>query len=165
MQQNMDTIALTEDVKLKKSAKRLQPRRKILCFSGVFVVAILVVCAVCLGAFLRHDKYEDNNESSGWCGTTKFKGKRICTDLSSVNCTITLIESIPENLTYPHSAPSHPSIYNSWLKLLDAAQSTIYIASSYWSLRSEDVPVEDPSSWQGQDIFNKLIEAGKRGDV
>lgn len=164
MQQNMDTITLTEDVKLKKSGKRLQPRRKILCFFGVFVVAILVVCAVCLGVFLRFDKHE-SNELSGWCGTTKSKGKRICSDFSSVNCNITLIESIPENLTYPHSAPSHPSIYNSWLKLLGAAQSTIYIASSYWSLRSEDVPVVDPSSWQGQDIFNKLIEAGKRGDV
>ena len=166
MQQNMDTIALTGDVKLKKTGKRLEPRRKLLCFSGVFVVVILVVCSVCLGVFFRNDEHKHKNEVIGLCGTTEFMEKyRICSDFSTVNCNITLIESIPENLTYPHSAPSHPSIYSSWIKLLDAAQSTIYIASSYWSLRSEDLPVKDPSSWQGQDIFNKLIDAGKRGDV
>ena len=99
-----------------------------------------------------------------WCGKRDgiLYRNETCHDFS---CNITLIESIPENLTYPDSAPSHPSIYSGWLQLLDAAQSTIYIASSYWSLRPEDVPVNDSSSWQGEDIFNKLIEVGKRGDI
>ena len=154
----METIALTDKVEMRKASKGLQTRKKILCFSGLFVLVVLLLSAVCLGVFLRHDK----GEKVFKCGTMNEIG--FCQDFGSTNCNITLIESIPENLTYPDGAPSHPSIYSSWLQLLDEAQSTIYIASSYWSLRSEDVPVKDPSSWQGEDIFNKLVEAGKRGD-
>jgi hypothetical protein len=166
MDNNMDTIVLTDNVELKKPSNVLQTRKKILCFCGVFVLAIIVVCAVCLGVFLRRDKNDEINEHIRWCGTSDlYEHETNCRAFLTTNCNITLIESIPENLTYPDGAPSHPSIYSGWLQLLDAAQSTIYIASSYWSLRSEDIPVKDPSSWQGDEIFNKLEEAGKRGDI
>ncbi|XP_028403825.1 phospholipase D3-like [Dendronephthya gigantea] len=163
-----DKVLLTEDVRLKKCSMRCQTRRIVLCS----IVVILLVCGVCLGVFLHDrargiiDKNQDDREDNFEfvCGIPdENKNWDYCYGLSSSNCNITLIESIPENMTYPKGAPSHPSIFTSWLKLLDAAKSNIYIASSYWSLRSEDVPVKDPSSWQGDAIFNKLVEVGKRG--
>ena len=162
MQQEMDGIALTEDVELKKPSKGFpapSAQKKFLCFAGVFVLAIIVVASVCLGFLLPH---ETHDKDIGRCGVKDLDLEDTCQNPS---CNITMIESIPENLTYPAGAPSHPSIYSGWLKLLDTAQSTIYIASSYWSLRSDDIPVKDPSSWQGDAIFNKLIEVGKRGDL
>jgi phospholipase D3/4 len=159
MLQEMDTIVLTDNRELKKSSKGFLARKKTLCFVGVFFLAIIVVASLCLGLLLPHETHDNENENIGQCELPDQTD--LCHDFS---CNITMIESIPENLTYTKDAPSHPSIYSGWLQLLDTAQSTIYIASSYWSLRSEDVTVKDPSSWQGDAIFNKLIEVGKRGD-
>lgn len=159
-----DKVVLTENVDFKKRSMRFLTRKKIL----LLFVVVLLVGGVFLGVLLRHKEVINKNRDEDFefiCGTPDGNENwDYCYGLSSSNCHINLIESIPENLTYPQGAPSHPSIYASWLKLLDSAKSNIYIASSYWSLRSEDIPVKDSSSWQGDAIFNKLIEAGKRGD-
>ena len=34
-----------------------------------------------------------------------------------------LVESIPENLTFPAGSPSHASTYDAWMQLLQARQS------------------------------------------
>ena len=59
---------------------------------------------------------------------------------------ITLVESIPEGLVYPNKT-IQPSIFDSWLRLIDIAESSIDIASFYWSLNGEDV-VPHPSAWK-----------------
>lgn len=59
---------------------------------------------------------------------------------------ITLVESIPEGLTYPNKT-IQPSIFDSWLRLIDMAEDSIDIASFYWSLNGEDV-VPHPSAWK-----------------
>lgn len=59
---------------------------------------------------------------------------------------ITLVESIPEGLVYNGSAPN-PSIFESWLQLIKLAESSIDIASFYWSLNGTDV-IPHPSAWQ-----------------
>ncbi|XP_064599965.1 5'-3' exonuclease PLD3-like [Liolophura sinensis] len=75
----------------------------------------------------------------------------------------TVVESIPQNLTYPSGAPSHVSTYTGLSTLLKNAQSTIEIASFYWTLQNTDVPPlpADPSSWEGQSLFDMLYKAGK----
>ena len=59
-----------------------------------------------------------------------------------------LVESIPENLTYNSGPPIHPSTFTGIKQLIGLAQETIEIASFYWTMRSEDLPVQDESAWQ-----------------
>lgn len=80
-------------------------------------------------------------------------------------CIFTLVESIPENLTYSNGTPSHPSTFTGISQLLDLAQETIEIASYYWTLRSSDLPSPDGSSWQGEALFNSLMKAGKEKGI
>ena len=61
---------------------------------------------------------------------------------------LSLVESIPENLTYTAGSPSNPSIYATWLQLLQRANESIDIASSYWSLRNQDTKTYEPSAYQ-----------------
>ncbi|KAI4457518.1 phospholipase d - related [Holotrichia oblita] len=68
-----------------------------------------------------------------------------------------LIESIPEGMTYPNGTASYPSTYETWYDLIDKAQHTIEIASFYWTLRQDEV-YPDPSS--GEEIYNALLTAG-----
>ena len=51
--------------------------------------------------------------------------------MSSLN----VVESIPENLTYPDNSPVHLSTYNAWMTLLATAKQSVDIASYYWTLR------------------------------
>lgn len=81
----------------------------------------------------------------------------------SVDCTVTLVESIPENVTFPKGTIRNPSIYNGWMYLLKIARKEIDIASFYWTLRGSDTHTSDPSTKQGEDVFNGLEAAAKRG--
>ena len=47
-------------------------------------------------------------------------------------------------------------------RLLGLAKHRLELASSYWSLRGSDVH-EDPSDWQGEDIYARLVNASKSG--
>lgn len=83
-----------------------------------------------------------------------------CTD----TCWASLVESIPENLTYPPGSPQHMSTYEGWMNLIGMAQYTIDIASFYWTLRGNDV-IQDPSDWQGEMIFKELLQAGTQRKI
>ena len=48
---------------------------------------------------------------------------------------LTIVESIPENLTYVRGSPLHTSTYQGWMSLLAAAHNSVDIASYYWTLR------------------------------
>ncbi|GAB1601425.1 phospholipase D3-like [Argonauta hians] len=79
-------------------------------------------------------------------------------------CRISLAESIPENLTYPAGSPSHLTTYDGLMHLIENAQSSIEIASFYWSLRGTDI-FNSTSAWQGENIFKKLLDAGKNRKI
>lgn len=53
------------------------------------------------------------------------------------HCQVVLVESIPENMTYPLGAPRHASTYFAWNALLDQAKQYVHIASFYWQLLAE----------------------------
>ncbi|EEC05250.1 conserved hypothetical protein [Ixodes scapularis] len=74
--------------------------------------------------------------------------------------TFTLVESIPENLTYPDGLPEHVSTFEAWKTLLEKAEKEILIASFYWTLRGSDLNDTFPSAWQGEEIFKKILKAG-----
>ncbi|KAH8032326.1 hypothetical protein HPB51_024103 [Rhipicephalus microplus] len=54
--------------------------------------------------------------------------------------------------------------YDGWKTLLQLATKEIKIASFYWTLRGSDI-YEDPSDWQGEDIFKEIVMAGKNRSV
>lgn len=79
------------------------------------------------------------------------------------NCTVTLVESIPEDVTFPNGSIVNPSIYSGWMDLLEIAEREIDIASFYWTMRGSDTNTTDASTKQGEEVFASLEAAAKRG--
>ena len=48
-------------------------------------------------------------------------------------------------------------LFQAWKELLGLVETKLELASSYWSLRGEDV-FSDPSDKEGEDIFASLIK-------
>ena len=73
-----------------------------------------------------------------------------------------LVESIPDNLTYPEGSVHHTSTYTAWSSLLEEAEHSVDLAVFYWTLTSQDVlnGSQFPSAWQGESIFHQLMDAG-----
>lgn len=85
--------------------------------------------------------------------------------LVSGYCSYELVETIPDDLTYSTNITTKPT-YEELLKLINSANSSIDIASYYWTLRGEDVmPNPVPESVKGTNILNALIDAGKSRSV
>ncbi|XP_063173277.1 5'-3' exonuclease PLD3-like [Candoia aspera] len=81
----------------------------------------------------------------------------------SAQCSLVLLESIPDSLQYPSPSPQNPTIYQAWVDLLSGANSTVEIAAFYFTLRDSDLHMEDPSAKQGLDVFNLLRSLPSRG--
>ncbi|XP_063238049.1 5'-3' exonuclease PLD3-like isoform X2 [Bacillus rossius redtenbacheri] len=77
----------------------------------------------------------------------------------SQSCRLSLVESIPVGLVYDGGATPHPSTFHTWMNLINMAESSIKIASFYWTLRASDV-YNDPSAAQGEEVFTALLKAG-----
>lgn len=164
----MDAAATTDHIKVKQMFHKSSERRKTLICSLVSVaIIVLVGGAIFLCILWKQSTLNEKQEYRFICDTVDESHVNhetdYCQHLGSANCNITLLESIPQNLRYHHGAPRHMSTFHGWLKLLDSAKSSVYIASSYWTLQPDDLPVRNPSSWQGEYIFFKLIEVAKRG--
>ncbi|XP_013141690.1 PREDICTED: phospholipase D3-like isoform X2 [Papilio polytes] len=81
----------------------------------------------------------------------------------SDECRLSLVESIPEGHMYPPNM-THTPTKNVWLDLIDDAQTTIEIASFYWSLRfNEFYPYN--SSIEGEQVFQALYAAGSKRKI
>ncbi|XP_024059996.1 phospholipase D3-like isoform X4 [Terrapene carolina triunguis] len=81
----------------------------------------------------------------------------------SPECSLVLVESIPVGLDYNHSRPRHLPIFQAWMDLLDAANRSVDIAAFYFTLRDSDTQEEEPSSWQGRQVLEKLRDLPSRG--
>lgn len=60
---------------------------------------------------------------------------------------IVLVESIPEGLVF-NSSTTHQSIYEAWLNLISGAQSSLDIASFYWTLTNDDTHTHEATANQ-----------------
>ncbi|RZF40999.1 hypothetical protein LSTR_LSTR006302 [Laodelphax striatellus] len=85
------------------------------------------------------------------------------------NDEFSLVESIPQGMSYRNGSTPFPSTFSVWSSMLEEATSTIEIASSYWTLRDSDVVPQSvgmrrehkfPGSDEGEKIFKGLLEAG-----
>ncbi|XP_050816745.1 5'-3' exonuclease PLD3-like isoform X3 [Gopherus flavomarginatus] len=81
----------------------------------------------------------------------------------SSQCSLVLVESIPVGLDYNYSSPRHLPIFQAWMDLLDAANRSVDIAAFYFTLRDSDMKEEEPSSWQGRQVLEKLQDLPSRG--
>uniref|UniRef100_A0A671K9H4 5'-3' exonuclease PLD3 n=1 Tax=Sinocyclocheilus anshuiensis TaxID=1608454 RepID=A0A671K9H4_9TELE len=68
---------------------------------------------------------------------------------------IVLVESIPEGLVF-NSSTTHQSIYEAWLNLISAAQTSLDIASFYWTLTNDDTDTHEATANQGEQILQEL---------
>ncbi|XP_034738661.1 5'-3' exonuclease PLD3 isoform X3 [Etheostoma cragini] len=78
----------------------------------------------------------------------------------STDCRVRLVESIPEGLYQP-SPSSRPSIADSWLHLLDKADSSVHIAAFYFTLRDRELSHSSDS--QGRMVFEQLKQLESKG--
>uniref|UniRef100_A0A0N4ZQ89 PLD phosphodiesterase domain-containing protein n=1 Tax=Parastrongyloides trichosuri TaxID=131310 RepID=A0A0N4ZQ89_PARTI len=88
--------------------------------------------------------------------TKNYERTGICMD----SCKITIIESIPTNLTY--DKVKHMSTYDAWNKLLDMSTKSIDISVLYWNLREKEYK-KFPTCDKGRNIFNKLKKKASNG--
>lgn len=114
----------------------------------LFFLAVVVVTVVVLQFTLK-------NEVSEPASATRAA---TCTD----DCTVSLVESIPQGVVYPAGSPQHPAISQGWMDLLQLAEDTIDIASFYWTMRGSDTHTKDPSSKPGEQVYQGLIDAATK---
>ncbi|XP_025837185.1 phospholipase D3 isoform X3 [Agrilus planipennis] len=85
-------------------------------------------------------------------------------DLCRNSCRLSLVESIPDGLKYPDGTAVHRSTASTWLDLISTARESIEIASFYWTLRQSEI-YPDPSSVQGEKVFQALLNAGTKRNI
>uniref|UniRef100_W5LQ55 5'-3' exonuclease PLD3 n=1 Tax=Astyanax mexicanus TaxID=7994 RepID=W5LQ55_ASTMX len=83
-----------------------------------------------------------------------------CTD----PCRVSLVESIPVGLDF-NSSVSHPSIYQTWMNLISGAQSSLDIASFYWTMTNADTGTHEPTANEGERILQELAQLSGRISV
>ncbi|XP_041799905.1 5'-3' exonuclease PLD3 isoform X2 [Chelmon rostratus] len=80
----------------------------------------------------------------------------------STDCRVRLVESIPVGL-HQSSPSSRQSIADSWLHLLDKANSSVHIAAFYLTLRGSDLELADSPDSQGRMVFERLRQLESKG--
>ncbi|XP_032090361.1 phospholipase D3-like isoform X2 [Thamnophis elegans] len=81
----------------------------------------------------------------------------------SAQCSLVLLESIPDTLQYPPPSPQNPTTYEGWMNLLSEANSVVEIGAFYFTLRGSDLQMEDASAKPGQEVFDMLRSLPSRG--
>ena len=69
------------------------------------------------------------------CPTYSCSTWQTCDFINNDVPRLSIVESIPENLTYTLGSPSHRSTYQGWMDLLTVAKETVDVASYYWTLQ------------------------------
>lgn len=144
-----------EDLSLPHNAHRSKWNSHGWCkpaYIPISMILILIVLVVLLPLLEQAEHVDENLKlpyGSNACGSS---------------CRISLVESIPEGLNYPAGSVKFPSTYDTWSQLINISKSSIDIASLYWTLRGADV-FPHPSAYQGEDIFNKLMNVSIERDI
>ncbi|XP_061581851.1 5'-3' exonuclease PLD3 isoform X2 [Cololabis saira] len=151
-----------EDVTKASSAKSTEKSGS----SSFACLCFLPMTLLLLGGFGQHIwRYGLPNSVSQLTGQLELhwlEGFGLVPEPCSTECRVRLVESIPAGL-YPSSPSSRLSIADSWLHLLDKANSSVHIAAFYFSLRDSDLEFTDPSDSQGRQVFERLMELEARG--
>ncbi|XP_025104714.1 phospholipase D3-like isoform X2 [Pomacea canaliculata] len=143
----------------------MQVQRYLAMFSAVLLwlgLLTLITCNTANRQFL-HENDEFVATKNVDSDTLYFESARKDKGLKEAannNCTISIVESIPQNLTYKPDEYIHPSTYSGLKALLELAKESVHIASYYWTLRGKDVDFYDETADEGEDIFNTLMDLG-----
>ncbi|XP_056282612.1 5'-3' exonuclease PLD4 isoform X2 [Pseudoliparis swirei] len=81
---------------------------------------------------------------------------------STDQCSMALVESIPQQLKYKDNATFGIPLENVWKDLISMAEGQVEVVSFYWTLTGEDISVESASDIPGRDILNDLKELPSR---
>ncbi|XP_062861087.1 5'-3' exonuclease PLD3, partial [Trichomycterus rosablanca] len=140
------------DVELSKTFKLAKYSRCILiitCLTTLMLVAFLLqmVFAPSISIF-----------------SSTLKNSPPTTHLCNESCRLVLVESIPDGLEF-NSTVVHTSIYETWLNLISEAQSSLDIASFYWTLTNDDTRTHEPTAKQGERILQELADLSGRISV
>ncbi|XP_069501314.1 5'-3' exonuclease PLD3-like isoform X2 [Ambystoma mexicanum] len=91
-----------------------------------------------------------------------WKGQEEVVQCTS-DCSFVLVESIPVGLTFDPDLPVHLSIFQSWMDLMAQAHHSVDIAAFYFTLQGADTAVEDPSTEEGEQVLQNLMDLPSRG--
>ena len=128
------------------------PQRRKWVIALVVFLGMLALTLVILQFCIKGSSLNTTNESNA---ISSYTG----------DCTITLVESIPEGVKFPTGSVHNPSIYNGWMNLLKFAEEQIDIASFYWTLQGSDTNTSDPSTQRGEQVFEEIQTAARRGTL
>ncbi|XP_016379622.1 phospholipase D3-like isoform X1 [Sinocyclocheilus rhinocerous] len=79
------------------------------------------------------------------------------------DCRLTLVESVPEGLSFPSGSPHLQNISDTWTNLLNKANRSVHIGAFYFTLRDSDLGLTEPSSVLGKKVFNQLKQLEPNG--
>nr|XP_015194272.1 PREDICTED: phospholipase D3-like isoform X2 [Lepisosteus oculatus] len=79
------------------------------------------------------------------------------------DCSLSLLESLPEGLEYPPGSPRLTPISQAWRDLLHRANHSVSIAAFYLTLRDTDLEASEPSALEGKRVFEALRGLPARG--
>lgn len=82
--------------------------------------------------------------------------------LSTNQCSMTLVESIPQYVKYKANATLGIPLGKAWKDLISMATDQVDVASFYWTLTGEDINVNSSSDIPGRDILKELGELPSR---
>ncbi|XP_078418643.1 5'-3' exonuclease PLD3 [Cetorhinus maximus] len=116
-------------------------------------LVFLLLTTICLATFAVIQSVRKLIENSSG-GEKAWEGlhSATCDD----TCSFVVAESVPDGLVYDENATKYESTYNSWLNLINIANSSLDIASFYWTLTGRDINVTDPTSKPGEILLQEL---------
>ncbi|XP_058016562.1 5'-3' exonuclease PLD3-like isoform X2 [Ahaetulla prasina] len=129
-----------------------------LCFL-LFFLLLLLTCWLVWNHGVPASLVLGNSSLSWKKLTTLWNEAEEC----SAQCSLVLLESIPDSLQYPPPSPQNPTTYEGWMDLLSEANSVVEIGAFYFTLRGSDLQMEEPSAEQGLEVFNMLRSLPSRG--
>uniref|UniRef100_A0A8D0HPY0 5'-3' exonuclease PLD3 n=1 Tax=Sphenodon punctatus TaxID=8508 RepID=A0A8D0HPY0_SPHPU len=125
------------------------------CILVAFVLATLSLAVVLLNLFC-FPVFGSNRLGEGKAAPSL---DNTCSD----PCSIVLVESIPQDMTYDDNSTANPSIFQAWMDLIGDARSSLDIVAFYWTLTNEDTHTQDPSAGQGEQILEELLKLPMSG--
>ncbi|XP_041809313.1 5'-3' exonuclease PLD4 [Chelmon rostratus] len=122
-------------------------------------LAVVLGCLTVLGIVLaiavleRPAPPKDHKTLPGEAG-----GSNVSTD----QCSMVLVESIPQHVTYTANATFGIPLEKAWKDLISMATDQVDVASFYWTLTGEDINVNSSSDIPGREILKELEELPSR---